>query len=429
MSLNKLIVLLLLLSTGVFGQENTLFRIIENDKIGYINVKGETVIPTIYLEAGVFSEGLAFFRVGGQYGFINSSGEVAIPAKYDFVGDFKHGMADVYIDGEVTFINKEEERVLPKRFESIRFIDKHLCVFTTKKEQSGLYDLRASSIIMEVEKARIGSFNNGLAVVTKKGDNYSSEEYGVVDTKGNFMIDFGDYGKVEKFVDDAALAQRHKMKKEEKLINGLLQTIVEGKLTYLNEAGEIVWQEKTAANGERDSKVNITHLNRGHFYAYSEAKKNEQYNGWSVSNNRPKGLSKKRSKKGLIVEEKSGKLYIKNHSKKEIQFSAQDSRLDMKLQAKDQYGKWKDIEYLPSSWCGNSYHTIALPSTAYWEFDLPQYAGAFETSIRAELSYTNPETNKEALIYSTEFKGSVNPGQFWRKPDYAVRGIMDPYND
>ncbi len=36
---------------------------------------------------------------------------------------------------------------------------------------------------------------------------------------------------------------------------------------------------------------------------------------------------------------------------------------------------------------------------------------------------------KTRKIYSKEFDGSINPGQFWRKRDYVPAGIMDPYND
>lgn len=47
-------------------------------------------------------------------------------------------------------------------------------------------------------------------------------------------------------------------------------------------------------------------------------------------------------------------MYVVNNTTNKITFNAQDSRLYMKMQAKDSAGEWKDIEYLPSSWCGNS---------------------------------------------------------------------------
>jgi hypothetical protein len=39
------------------------------------------------------------------------------------------------------------------------------------------------------------------------------------------------------------------------------------------------------------------------------------------------------------------------------------------------------------------------------------------------------EDPKALMLYSEEFSGSVNPGQFWRKMGYSPHGLMDPYYD
>ena len=111
--------------------------------------------------------------------------------------------------------------------------------------------------------------------------------------------------------------------------------------------------------------------------------------------------------------------------------SAQDSRLELVLQALDTKGNWRNIEYVPNSWCGNSYHPLALEPGFKWNFSIPVYEGQMPTKIRAVLCY-NPslKTKKkgnEICICSNEFSASVNPGQFWRKPEYFPAGIMDPY--
>ena len=119
-----------------------------------------------------------------------------------------------------------------------------------------------------------------------------------------------------------------------------------------------------------------------------------------------------------------------------IDFNAQDSRLHMKVQALNSKGEWKDIEYLPRSWCGNSYHTLTLEPNNFWTFLTPIYEGDFKTKLRIELKHIDSEDKsekswkkKEITIYSNEYEGSINPGQFWRKQDYYPGGIMDPYND
>jgi hypothetical protein len=617
---NYITIILLLFSNLIIGQNNELFRIVENGKIGYINVRGETVINSKYLEAGDFSEGLASFRINGQYGFINTKDEIILPAIYDFAGSFQNGIADVYNNNEVSFINKKGVTVLPKDFKSIRFIDKNNCVFTTINGKSGIYNLISSSIIFEFKNYQIGDFSNDLAIVTKQKN--KKKEYGVIDKKGNFIVNFGTYSNIKKFIDGYALVELDDKKNkdgnidgvinkkgdllfkrpyknhsylnkdfhngfaivnlykywipEEKGVistskksyegfinlkgkvvfndtlikyvndfsdnrafiqdhernyniidtnfniinkepfenvkdngfingyaivesgngwgiidvdmnyvvklefdyihevgiidnlfffgidgldyselygikdlngktivspiiesfdeagfqNGLLKVVINKRLTYLNSNGDIVWQEKLL-NSEKSNHVNITYLNRGYFYAYSKSTNSEHNSGgWAASRNEPVPLkSNHKDKNELVLKEEGFKLYIQNYSIDTIQFNAQDSRLYMKLQAKNKNGEWKDIEYLPSSWCGNSYHTIELPSNCYWQFDLPKYEADFKTLLRAELKYINPITKKEKLIYSNEFDGSINPGQFWRKPDYIPRGIMDPYNN
>ena len=192
-------------------------------------------------------------------------------------------------------------------------------------------------------------------------------------------------------------------------------------------------------------------MNRGYFYAYSRpTKKNGRSGGWAKSRNTPFKISKKDSFpakilsvavhpeiKDTVFGDYNGiAVFIANTTKNKINFSAQDSRLYMKVQAKNSKGNWVDIEYLPSSFCGNSYHTLTLEPKYYWKFLTPVYEGDFKTKLRIELKYFDPEDKsdnhwerKEITIYSNEYDGYVNPGQFWRKRDYFPGGIMDPYLD
>jgi hypothetical protein len=56
------------------------------------------------------------------------------------------------------------------------------------------------------------------------------------------------------------------------------------------------------------------------------------------------------------------RLLLVNRTKVEAEFPASDSRLSIIQEAQDSEGNWKAIEYLPSSWCGNSYHRVFSPS-------------------------------------------------------------------
>ena len=120
-------------------------------------------------------------------------------------------------------------------------------------------------------------------------------------------------------------------------------------------------------------------------------------------------------------------MYVANTTNDSIKFTAQDSRLNIKLQAKNNRGKWQDIEYIPRSTCGNSYHTLNLEPNTYWSFSIPQYEGAIKTKMRAVLIYYNGKKSKK--IYSNEIVTGINPGQFFNRLNYTPNGIMDPYNE
>lgn len=105
-------------------------------------------------------------------------------------------------------------------------------------------------------------------------------------------------------------------------------------------------------------------------------------------------------------------------------FEASDSRLPIVRQAMTEQGDWKAIEYLPSSWCGNSSHRVFLERDHYWSFTAPVYDGPIQTKMRFALLREHSEP-----IYSNEFGGRINPGQFTDKQGHTPTGIMDPYND
>jgi hypothetical protein len=107
---------------------------------------------------------------------------------------------------------------------------------------------------------------------------------------------------------------------------------------------------------------------------------------------------------------------------REVAFEAADSRLSIVREARDANGEWRPIEYLPSSWCGNSYHRVFLPAGHYWRFRVPEYAGSFLTKMRFVLTY-----GKNQRLHSNEFEGFVNLSQFEKRQPLPDGGWMDPY--
>lgn len=91
-----------------------------SDKWGFINRKGELVIPAqynqIYLYEGLadvrpFLENLAPVAIDNVWGFIDTNGVTVIPFQYEQAQGFKDGKARVFYQGKWQFINKKGEIV------------------------------------------------------------------------------------------------------------------------------------------------------------------------------------------------------------------------------------------------------------------------------------------------------------------------------
>lgn len=88
----------------------------KKEKRGYIDEKGNVIIPFIYDDAGNFSEGLAVVSVDGKYGYIDETGKVKIPLKYDFANDFENGTASVQIGHSYGYVDINGNEIVPVKY-------------------------------------------------------------------------------------------------------------------------------------------------------------------------------------------------------------------------------------------------------------------------------------------------------------------------
>ena len=453
-------------------------------KAALIDINGNFVVPYgIYQTIQPFSEGYAVVKINNPEnedesaeGVIDSKGRLLFKRPYEFSssieGEFINGLArlnlykswvhtsDKYYKG---FINLQGEVFLNDSF------------YTDVKDfsygRTFAKPIKEDYILMDRNFKRVGSktfesivnekFQNGYAIVE------SDYSYGIIDTMGNFVAEpefdeihrvgiidgyffFGTekndkmhYGISDlkgNIISEAVMREFDK----NGFVNGLLKAIINGKFSYVNKMGKIVWQEQEQ-NSNTLKQLNIDFMNRGYLYAYSTPSNTDKdaSGGWATSSNHPKIISQHQFPSNTLAvtidttitvtfaNNYSGyKLFISNNSCDTIEFNAQDSRLYIKLQAQNKDGNWKDIEYMPNSWCGNSYHQIKLEPNAFWDFVIPNYQGEFSTKIRAELKYVDKaDPKKEKIVYSNIINGSINPGQFWNKRTYYPLGLMDPYID
>lgn len=179
----------------------------------------------------------------------------------------------------------------------------------------------------------------------------------------------------------------------------------------------------------------FTFMLRGYCYAGNAKDDPNAPGGYGGSDNLPKPLKSAPASPELYLEiadtpdvvfakKYSGVLVrLVNGGKKTAVIPASDSRLSLVQEAQDTDGTWKEIEYLPSSWCGNSYHSVYLEPKNYWEFTTPKYSGPQKTKLRFKLTL-----EKGRMIYSSAYEGGIHPEQFTEKQGHTSTNIMDPYS-
>ena len=87
-------------------------RVKQNGKWGVVDNKGGIVVPFIYDDLNLFSEGLARVKLNGKYGFIDKAGNIVVPIIYDYTGTwFSYGKVEVRRNGETYNINKQGVRI------------------------------------------------------------------------------------------------------------------------------------------------------------------------------------------------------------------------------------------------------------------------------------------------------------------------------
>ena len=366
---------------------------------GFIDLDGKIVInDTNFKDANVFQDNRCFIKSGT-----------------------KENVDKCFI------INKKGERINKKLYNfhsDLKF--QNYTAIVSENKFDGLIDTNGTYLI-EPKYSVIIAVDSDLYLFTK--DTSENRLWGLMNKKGKVLCE----PKIQTWSRD-------------EFKNELLLCIINDKISYLNKKGRIIWQIKDKQ--VQLSFCNIDFMQSAYFDAGSERYEHETL-GYAKSGNKAKKintLNEKTIQKGLHILVKEAtqkdtfqecywgrKVIVYNNTQKQFLFSALDSRLDMVVQAINSKGQWQDIEYLPSSFCGNSHHILTLHQQEFWEFITPEYRGCISTRLRIKLTYISSGINeprskrKEEVVYSNEYSGNINPAQFWRKEEYFRSGIMDPY--
>lgn len=162
--------------------------------IQYINPKGETVLTlekykdkNIIAATSFYEDKAVIVTEDKKYGYINKKGEVIIPPIYDYASLFYNNCAFVSKDGEKMFID-DKKRILVK-FENkqmpLSLPSEGLFPYNDKEQESyGIKDMNNKDIIKASPKYKwFSGFVNGYSVFYNNND-----DCGLINSKGETVI-------------------------------------------------------------------------------------------------------------------------------------------------------------------------------------------------------------------------------------------------
>ena len=186
-----------------FATDSTLFVILEKERFGYINSKGDIVIPPVFRFGGDFHNNVAIARLDGAYGFIDRKGKFVIPPIYDYAEDFVDNITIVTQGKNRFYINLRNEKV--------KIDSSGPCWWYSKSE--GKKTIPVDAYFKEIDSL----YNDSVFII--------------------FLVN-----KKTK----VAIQSRFNRTDWEGFVNGLLLVQLNNRLAYIDTTGKIIWQQKVS---------------------------------------------------------------------------------------------------------------------------------------------------------------------------------------
>ena len=166
-----------------FG-DNGLAAAMENEKWGYINAQGEWVIPPRFEEALNFeTHDLALVAENRKWGFINTKGEWAIPPKFDDAYSFAaNDLHEISFRPPPYTINLQGEPVFTPRFEAVWGFAANGLAVAEENEKRGYINLQGEWVIPPRFEMAWPFSANGLAAVKE------NRKWGYINAQGEWVI-------------------------------------------------------------------------------------------------------------------------------------------------------------------------------------------------------------------------------------------------
>ena len=151
------------------------------DNMGYVNNRGEFIVPCVYDDVNGIAEGLMVVATSRKCGYVDTLGNWVIDSIYDDARGFSESLARVKKGGRWVFIDKKGNVVESLKYEEIltEFCDNRAFV----KQQGTICMVnRRGTVIKQIDVDSVYAFNDGYAAFKKNG------KFGMLDTNGNVSV-------------------------------------------------------------------------------------------------------------------------------------------------------------------------------------------------------------------------------------------------
>jgi len=160
----------------------------ENDSLyGILDRNGAEVLPFVYNRIGEFQEGLAVINQNDLYGYVNSKGNIVIPIELDFKmetlvwGKFQNGFTKFLEKDKMGIIDTTGEKVFPAIFEDIGEYKVEDLVAVRKRGKWGFTN-QSLRLMIPYSFTHAQSFSEGKAIVRE------NDGWGILDENGKWLL-------------------------------------------------------------------------------------------------------------------------------------------------------------------------------------------------------------------------------------------------
>lgn len=159
-----------------------------NDLFGYVDMKGNLMIPCEYESVSEFNEGLASVSRNDSVFFINKENSIAFESFYEEAYSFNNGLAPVKIKNRWHLINRQGQIV--NSYDEINELSDDVYVIRLK-EKYGALDAYGN-VIFEAQFDKLGDFKNGMAYYSTEGKfGFVTKQATVFKAEYDWISDFG----------------------------------------------------------------------------------------------------------------------------------------------------------------------------------------------------------------------------------------------